>query len=116
MIVLVRVIAFILLAVGLVLLGYDLLAPAGGGVRLRSLGQIWFMIDPSSLNLVQAVVERHVWEPLWDPGITTILHWPAFAVPAGLGAILLWLARKGRGGGARGIRAGRATRTTRRSS
>ena len=58
---------------------------------LRPAGEVWFRIDTGSLNLVQAVVERYIWPPLWDPAISSLLHVPAivlFAVP-GLLLVLL---------------------------
>ena len=67
--------------------------------RLRflplALGQAWFNLDPESLNLVQAVVERHIWPPLWDPVIITVLRWPAWAV-LGLPALVLLILPVGR--------------------
>jgi hypothetical protein len=60
------------------------------------LGQMWFNIDPPSLNLVQAVIERHVWPPLWDPVILTVLRWPAWAV-LGLPALILLILPMQRG-------------------
>ena len=82
----------LLIALALVTLGYDLYRlSAGLGRGFSPLGQIWFDLHPGSLNLVQAVIERYVWQPLWDPGIATILQWPAvldFAVP---GAVIILL-------------------------
>ena len=76
-------------------LGYDLARLARGeGFGLSPLGQLWFELDVSSLNLVQAVIERYVWEPVWDPGITTILFLPAlplFLVP---GLVLVFFCRR----------------------
>jgi hypothetical protein len=60
-----------------------------------ALGQAWFNLDPESLNLVQAVVERHIWPPLWDPVILTVLRWPAWAV-LGLPALILLILPVGR--------------------
>ena len=60
-----------------------------------ALGQAWFNLDPESLNLVQAVVERHIWPPLWDPVILTVLRWPAWAV-LGLPALILLILPIGR--------------------
>ena len=79
-------------------LGYDLARLARGeGFGFSPLGQLWFALDPGSLNGLQAGVERYVWEPLWDPGIVTVLQLPAlplFLVP---GLILVLLCRR-RGG------------------
>ena len=66
---------------------FQLWAESGRFVPL-ALGQAWFNIDPPSLNLLQAVIERYVWPPLWDPVILTVLRWPAWAV-LGLPALIL---------------------------
>jgi hypothetical protein len=56
-----------------------------------ALGQLWFDLDRSSLNLVQAVVQRYIHPFLWDPIIVTILLWWAFAVLMVLGVLILAL-------------------------
>ena len=63
---------------------------ASGRFEPIPLGQIWYDLDAGSLNLIQAVIERHVWPPLWDPGLITVLRWPAWAV-LGLPALILLL-------------------------
>ena len=62
-----------------------------------ALGQLWFDLDRSSLNLVQAVVQRYIHPFLWDPIIVTILLCWAFAVLMALGLLILALSgRRGR--------------------
>jgi hypothetical protein len=56
-----------------------------------ALGQLWFDLDRSSLNLVQAVVQRYIHPFLWDPVIVTILLCWAFAVLMTLGGLILAL-------------------------
>jgi hypothetical protein len=56
-----------------------------------ALGQLWYNLDPSSLNLAQAVVQRYIHPFLWDPIIVTILLWWAFAVLMVLGVLILAL-------------------------
>ncbi|MBO6754824.1 MAG: hypothetical protein JJ902_00725 [Roseibium sp.] len=86
------------------LLGYGLLACAviavvadGSKTVARSewvmvpLGQLWFEFSPATLNLAQAAIQRNVSPVLWDPVIQTLLAWPAWAVFAPLGLVLLWL-------------------------
>lgn len=53
------------------------------------LGQLWFDLNRSSLNLVQAVVQRYIHPYLWDPIIITILLCWAFAVLMVLGLLIL---------------------------
>ena len=59
-----------------------------------ALGQLWFDLDRSSLNLVQAVVQRYIHPFLWDPIIVSILLSWAFAVLMLLAALLLVLFRR----------------------
>ena len=65
---------------------------------VRPLGQIWFEIDPPSLNTLQAVVERYVSPTLWDPVIITVLQVPAVALFGVLGIVFLLLSRASRRG------------------
>jgi hypothetical protein len=54
-----------------------------------ALGQLWYQLNRSGLNLMQAVVQRYIHPFLWDPIIVTVLLWWAFAVLMVLGALLL---------------------------
>ena len=65
-----------------------------GSFTAKSFGKWWSEIDLSSLTLAQNFVERYVSEGLWNPGIVTVLKWPAWAVFAGFGFILSWISRK----------------------
>jgi cytochrome c-type biogenesis protein CcmH/NrfF len=56
-----------------------------------AVGQLWFDLDRSSLNLVQAVVQRYIHPFLWDPIIVTVLLWWAFAALMVLGVLILAL-------------------------
>jgi ABC-type Fe3+ transport system permease subunit len=59
-----------------------------------ALGQLWYELNRSSLNLAQAVIQRYIHPFLWDPIIVTILLSWAFAVLMILGVLLLALFRK----------------------
>src|SRR5271165_3693384 len=54
-----------------------------------ALGQLWYEFNRSSLNLVQAVVQRYIHPFLWDPIIVSVLLSWAFAVLTVLGVLLL---------------------------
>jgi hypothetical protein len=54
-----------------------------------ALGQLWFDLSPSSLNLVQAVVQRYIHPFLWDPIIVSVLLCWAFAVLMVFGLLIL---------------------------
>ena len=61
------------------------------GFQFRPAGELWYRIDVASLNLVQAVIERYVWPPLWDPVLSSLLLLPAIVVPAVPGLVLVVL-------------------------
>jgi hypothetical protein len=64
-----------------------------------ALGQLWFDLSPSSLNLVQAVVQRYIHPFLWDPIIVSVLLCWASAVFIALGLLILVLSsRRSRSG------------------
>ncbi|MFQ6019085.1 MAG: hypothetical protein ACE5KF_12940 [Kiloniellaceae bacterium] len=69
-------------------------AAVTGEFRLRPAGELWYQIDAPSLNLVQAVIERYVWPPLWDPVIAGALHWPAALILAVPGVLLVLLGHR----------------------
>ena len=60
------------------------------------LGELWFRLDSSSLNLTQAVVQRYLHPALWDDVLLPLLFQPTAAV-AGATALLFaglaWLLR-----------------------
>ncbi len=58
------------------------------GYRLVAAGDLWYKASPSSLNLVQAVVQRHLHPALWDDVMRPLLLSPAWAVLAALGVLL----------------------------
>ena len=59
-----------------------------------ALGQLWYQLNRSSLNLFQAVVQRYIHPFLWDPIIVSLLLSRAFAVLMILGVLLLVLFRR----------------------
>ena len=90
-----RVIGWLILAAGLVAGGIDLWASLEEDkLVLKPLGQHWFEIHAPSLNIAQAAIERHVWEPLWLDVIQPILEQPAVFVLCGVGLLLLVVFRR----------------------
>ena len=63
-----------------------------GHLSLTPLGKVWFDLDPSSLNLSQAIIQRYTLPEIWDPAIVTILNWPAIFVFAALGVFFIIVA------------------------
>lgn len=54
-------------------------------------GQLWFGLHVTSLNLVQAVVQRYVHPGLWDPLLVSLLRWPLWSLFGGTGVMLVTL-------------------------
>lgn len=92
--IIVRLLAAVSLLVALVAGIHDaMLSATTEKLVITPLGKAWFDIHAASLNLVQALIERYASPTIWDPGIITLLQWPAWAVMAGLGIVLLFFAR-----------------------
>lgn len=84
----------LLILVGLVILAADAAAWMGGGdERLSALGEWWFWLHKDSLQVLQPAIERHISPALWDPGIQTLLEWPAAIEFLLLGMFLIALSR-----------------------
>ena len=69
---------------------------AGSAVAVTTLGKDWENFHPSSLQLVQPAIERHVAEWLWNPVIQTVLARPTWLVLGVVGALLVLIGRKKR--------------------
>jgi len=83
---------FMLAAAGA--LGHDIYRSAQSSqLTSTALGKMWFDLDAGSLNLVQAVIERHIWPTLWDPALVTVLQWPAWVVFITIGIFFLLMSR-----------------------
>ena len=59
-----------------------------------ALGQLWYDLNRSSLNLIQAVTQRYIHPFLWDPIIVSLLLSWAFAILLVLGLLLLVVFRR----------------------
>ncbi len=69
----------------------EALALAAGQHAFIPLGQLWFEIDPPSLNMAQAGIQRHVAPWLWEDVIQTVLEQPAWPVLGCLGLVVFSL-------------------------
>jgi len=81
-----RILGWILLLAAVFVAGMTIfVAFSGGDFSVRSSGQIWFAIDPASLNGLQAGVQRNIHPLLWDPFLLFILDQPSWVLFAFLG-------------------------------
>ena len=93
-----RVIGWIFLIVAIAILVRDALASIDAGtLSLIAAGELWFSLHPTSLQVAEPAIARHVpvigpW--LWHPVISTLLTWPALFVTGVPGVLLVWLFRR----------------------
>lgn len=88
----IRLLGLLILGLGVVIAAADIVAglQSDQGVELRALGWWWAELHLDSLLLLQPAVERYITPAIWDPGIQTLLEWPAALETMALGAAI-WL-------------------------
>ena len=64
-----------------------------GGFVATALGNLWFTLHSSSLNGLQAGIQRVVSPYLWDPIITSGLQMPVWAAFGAIGLLFHGLSR-----------------------
>lgn len=90
-----RFLGLISLAIAFILVIYDgTKSIAGNMVFITKLGDLWNNIHSSSLQLLQAGIERHVDPLLWQFIVQPVLEQPSWLVLAVLGIVLIVLGRK----------------------
>jgi len=86
-----RIVAAILLLAAVLVTLQDVWAWYNTGVfEPTVVGKLWYQLSPTTLQLAQPAIQRHVSPWLWDNVIIyVLLFWaaPTFAVPA---LVLLW--------------------------
>ncbi len=83
---LLRMIGFWLIAGAVVAAVHDGARSIGANtLEMTSLGAFWFAVDPESLNLTQAVIQRYVLPFLWDPVLVNLLTVPLWLALVVLG-------------------------------
>jgi len=89
-----RVIGWLVLLAGLSVLTRDMMVWIDRRIWAPlTLGELWYELSRSSLNLVQAVIQRYLSPFLWNTVIVRILLCWAFAVLIALGAAMLLILR-----------------------
>ena len=92
-----RLLGWIIVLCGIIVLGRDLIATWDrGSFAPIVLGQLWYDLHPASLQLLQPAIQRHIHPALWDGIIQPLLLWWAFPVLIVLGLLLLLLCRRRR--------------------
>ena len=92
-----RLTALFLLAVAIILGVVDATrSVAVSEVVTTPLGQSWYAVSSSTLNLAQALVQRYTVPQLWDPVMIWILNLPGFVVFGVLALLFYAVGRKPR--------------------
>jgi hypothetical protein len=92
---LLRFLGLLMLAIAFILVIYDgTKSIAGNAVFITKLGDLWNNIHASSLQMLQAMVERQVVPEVWKYGFQPVLQQPSWLVLAVLGIVLIVLGRK----------------------
>jgi hypothetical protein len=90
-----RILGWLLMAVALLALGGDGLRWLETGMMtFISLGDFWARLDPPTWSLLQTIGRDYLPPVLWDPGLATILRWPAVLVSGIFGLVLLLIFRR----------------------
>jgi hypothetical protein len=91
----IRVLAWLFLLATLVAAGAELIASLQAGTWTPlTAGELWFKTHVYSLNLAQALIQRYVHPAIWDPGIVTVLLWPAWLVALIPALVLMLIGRR----------------------
>ncbi len=92
-----RLIGWLFLVLAVAAAGQEIIAAVDAGAwRAVALGELWYRLHGASLNAAQAGIQRNIAPWLWEPVITTVLLWPAWAVFAVPGGVLAWACRRRR--------------------
>lgn len=93
-----RLLSFLLIVIGLVLLGADAVASLdkGGEITVRSLEQVWAMFAPGSVAAFKAWLEHSA--PWAAHGVEAAMALPGWAITGVPGVLLNFLSGRGRGG------------------
>ena len=91
MAVLMRLISLVLIVIALMLLGADAVSSLerGGELVVRSLGTVWGILNPHSLDAFKSGVQNHA--PAMAQGVYSFLALPGWAATGVLGVILAFV-------------------------
>ncbi|WP_404400234.1 hypothetical protein [Pelagibacterium halotolerans] len=89
-----RIVGLIFLALALILLVTDgTRMLAASGYVATPLGDWIGQVAPLTLENVRTAIQQSVHPLLWNPGLTTLLAWPGWAVLGGIAVFFLLLGR-----------------------
>jgi len=63
------------------------------GAPAITMGRLWALISVRSMDLVETLITRHVWSPIWDIAISPVLVAPAWSFFGVLGFLFFVFGR-----------------------
>jgi hypothetical protein len=64
------------------------------GAQAITVGRLWALISVRSMDLVETLITRHLWSPIWEVGIWPILVAPAWSFFGVLGFLFFVFGRR----------------------
>jgi hypothetical protein len=58
-----------------------------------TMGRLWVLVSARSLSIAENLIQRHLWAPIWDFGISPFLVAPAWSFFAVLGGLFIAFGR-----------------------
>jgi hypothetical protein len=58
-----------------------------------TMGRLWLLVSARSLGMVENLIERHLWAPIWDFGVSPVLVAPAWSFFGVLGGLFVAFGR-----------------------
>jgi hypothetical protein len=90
-----RFLGLICLAGAFILVIYDgTKSIAGNRIFFTTVRTLWELLNPNSLAQLKPLVSPYAHGMLWDPGMVTVLAWPAWSLLGCFGILLILLGRK----------------------
>jgi len=90
-----RLVGLIFIAAALMVLGADgIQTLEAGEVKIRSLGELWGLLHQASLDSTNAMVAESLPGFLADPGFSSLLTFPSWAVLGVIGILIAFLFRR----------------------
>jgi len=90
-----RFFGLIFLAAAFILVIYDgTKSIAANRLYFTTVRMLWELLNAQSLAQLRPLLTPHLNGLLWDPGMVTVLAWPAWSLLGGFGILLILLGRK----------------------
>jgi len=58
-----------------------------------TMGRLWLLVSARSLSITENLIERHLWAPIWEFGISPVLIAPAWSFFGVLGLLFFAFGR-----------------------